>query len=500
MLKLKTLPYITYYLLMILFFSFISSFVVSASNIKQENNITIVFSADMPAMLNKLQGDYRNLAYLVKKQRQKEVPSFFIFGGGSIGPSPMSSFDKGSHIIDILNTIEPDAMAVTKREFIYFEDELSMRAYEAGFPIFSTNLIDKNTSTPLDGLVSHVVIERKGKKIAVFGLINESVIEEYLLKRVEVLNPIEAITTELKRVAPKEPDLTLLIVSYYDQRIQKIINSHVIDLIIITDTSLSEKNIRSLRRDKNVVLYNEPHTGLVINTNGKDHYVDYISLSNLPADNAIGQQIEEYATRLNRLLDTELGIFESRVNTTRRSVRSEENAFGNLLADAMRLFTGSDIALINGGVIRGNNVYNPGTPVTRGLIATELPFRSRVVMIKVTGKQILEALNNGVSKINELKGRFPHVSGLKYEINKLGDEFRVESVYINGQPLGMNEEYTIATSDYIAAGGDGYTMFKGKKNMSIGVRLTPLLSEVLISYIQEREVINVSKDGRISFD
>ena len=474
-----------------------------ASTVKTKANktsISIVFAADMPIMEDKLRGDFSNLAHLVNKQRIKNADTVFLFGGGSIGPSPMSSFDKGSHIIDILNTIEPDAMTVTKREFIYYEDELSMRAYEAGFPIVSTNLHDKTRDKPLFGLASHALVENASTKLAVISLINESVVEEYRLKKVEVLEPLDVVKSELELLKEQNADKTIVVTSYYDQDIEEVAALPEIDAVIITDTSLTDKAINKLQKHKKLIIYNEPNTALLLTLGNRTQYVDYISLSNIPQDEITRKQIEQYSNRLNRLLNTELGVFESTVITTKSSVRSEENGFGNLLADAMRIFVGSDIAIINGGVIRGNNIYAPGTTITRGLIATELPFRSRVVLIKVTGQQIVDALNNGVSKLGELKGRFPHVSGIEYSVSIVAGTYKVHSVRFNGKEIELERTYSVATSDYIATGGDGYTMLSGSRPISIGVRLTPLLSEVLVNYIQEKQVVKVQTEGRIKFD
>lgn len=164
-------------------------------NIKKAN---IVFTGDMPLIENKLHGDYRRLSSFLNLVRSKQGPSFFLFGGGSIGPSPMSSFDKGSHIIDILNSLEPDAMGVTKREFSYSEDELSQRAYEAAFPIIGTNLLDPATKENLDGIQRSSIIKKGNVSIGVLSIVNNSVIEEYLLKRLTILPVKEAIESEAK--------------------------------------------------------------------------------------------------------------------------------------------------------------------------------------------------------------------------------------------------------------------------------------------------------------
>jgi 2',3'-cyclic-nucleotide 2'-phosphodiesterase (5'-nucleotidase family) len=94
-------------------------------------------------------------------------------------------------------------------------------------------------------------------------------------------------------------------------------------------------------------------------------------------------------------------------------VRSQEAAIGNLIADAMRESVGADIAVTNGGGIRADREYAAGTKLTRKDILAELPFGNKTVKIEITGDKIREAIENGLSQIEQGAGRFPQVAGLK---------------------------------------------------------------------------------------
>ena len=91
---------------------------------------------------------------------------------------------------------------------------------------------------------------------------------------------------------------------------------------------------------------------------------------------------------------------------------------GNLVADAMKKAVGADIAITNGGGIRGDKLYAAGAKLTRKDILTELPFGNKTLMIEITGAQIKAALENGVSQIEKGAGRFPQVSGLAFTVEK----------------------------------------------------------------------------------
>ncbi|MEC7528327.1 MAG: bifunctional metallophosphatase/5'-nucleotidase, partial [Pseudomonadota bacterium] len=178
------------------------------------SSVTFVLTADMPNISDARTGRYANLQTLVKQQRQISETVFFIFGGGSIGPSALSSFDRGSHIIDILNSLEPDVMGVTKREFSFYEDELSLRSYEAAFPLVASNVIDNRVGRSPDGLHTSVIVEKEELTLGVISVLHERVIEEYQLSDIAITPPQKAIMEESKRLRQQGADIILLHYSY----------------------------------------------------------------------------------------------------------------------------------------------------------------------------------------------------------------------------------------------------------------------------------------------
>ena len=71
---------------------------------------------------------------------------------------------------------------------------------------------------------------------------------------------------------------------------------------------------------------------------------------------------------------------------------------------------------------------------------------------------------------------------------------RITSLKIGQEAVVPNEIYTMVTNDFIAAGGDGYTMFDGKPFLGEG----GLLSDILIAYIEEKKTVNPLLEGRIT--
>ena len=195
--------------------------------------------------------------------------------------------------------------------------------------------------------------------------------------------------------------------------------------------------------------------------------------------------------------------------------RVGESAIGDYFSDIVRKKYKTDFALLNGGGIRANLpalTYTPqdktlGRPkaatdlgtfdVTLGDVYTVFPFGNAVSTTKITGKTVWSFLENGVSEVEKGSGRFPVVSGLKFEFTAsapVGQ--RVTSVsMVDGTPIlnDTSKSYTLATLDYMILGGDGYTQFDPLKST-----LRDLLAQVIVDELTARGTLTVpALDGRI---
>jgi len=218
---------------------------------------------------------------------------------------------------------------------------------------------------------------------------------------------------------------------------------------------------------------------------------------NVSEDAAVAAKVKVYKDRLSKELDIKIGTTSTELDSRKKTVRYGEATIGNLIADAMREGVGADIGIANGGGIRANKIYEPGTSLTRGDILTELPFGNVVVKLGLTGAQIWEALENGVSQVENGAGRFPQVSGMSFVWNpKAKAGARIVSAKIGGQPLDKGRSYTVATNNYAAGGGDGYKVFK-KGKVLIDASGATLLASMVMDYINAKGTVSPKIEGRI---
>ncbi|MEP1383420.1 MAG: 5'-nucleotidase C-terminal domain-containing protein [Paraglaciecola sp.] len=475
--------------------------VAAQDSIKQA---TIVFTANMADVSAKGGKSYSRLATVLKQQRNENKMTIFVFGGGSVGPSPMSSFDRGSHIIDLLNTLEPDLMTITKREFSYFEDELSLRSYEAAFPLIASNIFDPLTQGNQDGLHQYALIAKPGIKIGFINIVEKEVVTEYLLKRIEVVPPEAVVHSLANLLKAQGADLVALTYSKPLLLYQDFLNSDIIDFAINIRTDGENFN-QSIITHKYNFRISEKNNALKLGLQWQDSekldlYIEKeeIEVGDYLEDPEVALQVSSYNTRLDRLLNQHIGTLKTPMNSIRKSVRTEENAMANFIVDAMREYVKADVAILNGGSIRGGKTYTANSILTRKDIALELPFRSRLIKVSVTGADIKTILEHGVSAVEELKGRYPHVSGIKFKYDTANARgSRVTSITFNGKAVIPTAIYSLATSDYLIGGGDEYPLIKSADSTSQTNASLPLISEVIISAIQRQQAIAPRVDSRV---
>jgi 2',3'-cyclic-nucleotide 2'-phosphodiesterase (5'-nucleotidase family) len=223
----------------------------------------------------------------------------------------------------------------------------------------------------------------------------------------------------------------------------------------------------------------------------------FVDTKNIKGHPAIVAKVQQYEKYLSKALDIEIGKTITQLDSRKKTVRTEEAAIGNLIADAMLEGVDAEIAIANGGGIRAKKIYAPGTMITRRDIQTELPFGNVVVKLGLTGSQIWEAMENGVSQVEQNAGRFPQVSGMSFTWNPKAEAgSRVVSVEIGGRPLSKGKTYTVATNDYLANGGDGYSVFK-KGKVIIDASGATYLANMVMNYIEAKGSVSPKVEGRI---
>ncbi|GAA0858673.1 bifunctional metallophosphatase/5'-nucleotidase [Aliiglaciecola litoralis] len=468
-----------------------------------ESELTILFAADMPVIGQHDQGSYASLATEVKLTRSTHPNTLFLFGGNSIGPSPMSAFDSGSHIIDLLNGLGPEAMGVTKREYSYYEEQLSLRAFEAAFPLIATNVFDPLQDTMQDGLVKSLLIKKGEFTIGVMAVVDPNAKQQYLLKRVIVQNIENSIREQSKRLRDNGADFLIVMHGSLFPEVDDLLQQGVIDLTLVKDPFAPHIALSESSEIPNKVLISGAGDIAIVEVsrNVQGHNVidwQKKTLADVSLDPETHASEADYVRRLDRLMQLPISIIKTPFNTFRQQVRTSENEFANLITDAMREFTGADVAIFNSGGIRGDRQYVANQVFTRKDLIEELPFRTRTAMLEVSGADIIKTLEDSLSDYPLLRGKFPHVSNMKVIFDGSRPEgSRLVEVHIGKKPIQMDKSYTVVTTDYLYNGGDGYRYFNKSRLIPSKYDSNIMVSDIVLSAIVKSKNMSLSKQGRI---
>ncbi|MFL7903883.1 bifunctional metallophosphatase/5'-nucleotidase [Azospirillum argentinense] len=463
--------------------------------------LSIVFTSTM-ADIEPVEGEggLANLATLLRTKRA-EGNTLFLHGGASLTAGVLSTFDRGAHMIDLLNELQPDMMAVTKRDLGFGKDELTLRSYEARFPFVSATTIDRNTGKVMEGLEPSALLDTPVGKIGVVSAISPELTVQYIVPDIEV-RPPATIAAEARALRAQGANYVVAILDNAPEAVDALRGEPAIDALL--QLSATGKDV--LEADKGKVFgvhVNVKGSAFVLRLDGDGKAppalagADIVPLAVLPPDPAMEKRVGVYLARLSELLDINIGTTATALDTRRAAVRTSENAFASLIADAMRGHFNTDVAFINGGNIRGNRQYEAGTVLTRRDIQRELPFRDTIIAVTLPGKALREALEVSAAGVDNQKGSFLHPSNMAvvYDLKQPAGS-RVVSVTVGGKPLDPDARYSVALPNYLAQGGDGYGMLKspGAAPGSGG----KLLWEIMAQHLTDRGTVSPRIDGRIT--
>lgn len=470
--------------------------------------ITLLLVNDIYKMSDdKGRGGFARLAAIVKAERARGVPMLFCHAGDCFSPSLMSGFDQGAHIVALTNLVKPDVFVPGNHEFDFGKDNYAKRVGEANFPVFAANMRDA-AGNKLPKHEDSRIFELGGIKVGVVGLALENTAQISQSGDLKFLPVLETLRAQVRALKEQGADLVVA-VTHTDRAVDNaIVQSRLVDVLLT-----GHDHDLAIGFDGKTVMVESNEEGnyvtaidlaVTITGEGRSRQVTWSPTFRVNDSRAVEPDpemlalVKTYEGELSKELDVDVGTLGVDLDSRTASVRSQETAIGNLIADALREATGAQLALTNGGGIRGNKQYQAGAKITRRDILTELPFGNRTVVTTITGKDVKAALENGVSQMENRAGRFPQVSGMQVTIDpKQPAGSRIVSVTVDGQPIDDAKTYTLATNDFMLKGGDGYSMFaKGVKGGDLDVAGKLMASDVM-AHARKLGTITAKVEGRI---
>ena len=481
-----------------------------------EANVTFVLFNDFYIMSEqrmpdgKMRGGFARLASVVKAERaraQAEGRSVIVaHGGDTLSPSVMSGLDKGAHIVVLTNMIAPDIFVSGNHEFDFGKQIFFQRMSEATFPLYGANLRDAN-GTALPKHLDRSMLTVNGVRIGLTGIAYE---QSPRMSSPEDLRFLPSISTTKEQAATLRQggaDFVCAVLHcnrgdgiklQYERAADLLLTGHTHDLFVNYDGAcgLVESGYDALYVTCiDVAIRVREDNG----TRRMSWWPKFrvIDTTDVAPDAEMAAAVARYEAQLRDKLNDPLCVTEVALDSTTATVRTREAAIGNIFADAMRLGTRSEAAVINGGGIRAGRTYEPGARITQGDVLAELPFNNRVVVVEIAGRELKHAMENGLSILPRAGGRFPQVSGIAVEFDLARDPgSRITSMRVAGAPLVEAQNYRVAVLDFLARGGDDYQMFAD------ALRVTPdndapLLVNEVTDYLRKLGTARTGVEGRV---
>jgi 2',3'-cyclic-nucleotide 2'-phosphodiesterase (5'-nucleotidase family) len=485
--------------------------VLATSAFAQKATVTFLHLNDVYELSPKDgKGGFAPMMTLLKQERAAAPGAITTLGGDLIASSMMSGITKGTQMIELMNAIGLDLAVVGNHEFDFGTEILKQRVAESKFPWLGTNVLGADGKI-FPGLVATSTRKVGDLTVGFFGLLTSDTAHlSNTGPEVKFAPIVETARAVVKQLRDQGADavvaLTHLTIAEERQLVKEvrgidvILGGHEHDPISFYEggvlifkvghdleyLGVAQIEIEKTQGQRGPQVKVWPRTWKIVSTAG------------IAPDPAIAALVTVHEEKLDQSLKVAVGTTGVELDSRRATVRVKESAIGNLIADAIREFTKADVALTNGGGIRGDKTYAAGTTLTRKDVLTELPFGNVVVVLDITGAGLRTALEEGVSSVEDVAGRFPHVSGMTFSFDpKKPKGSRVLQVTVAGKPLDPAAIYRLATNEYMMAGGDGYaSLTKGKP--VIDASGGTLMANVVMDYITAKGTVSPKVEGRIT--
>jgi len=447
---------------------------------------------------SKGRGGFARFAAVVKAERQRGN-AVVVHAGDTLSPSLLSGFDKGAHIIDLLNRIGLDVFTPGNHEFDFGPQNFRERMAEATFDVVASNLAEPDGTAPANAK-PHKLMEIGGVKLAFFGLTTEDTRNVSSPGEIVIRPSVETARDKVRELREAGADLVVAVAHTPLAVDMMLARMAGIDVVL----GGHDEHLLTFYNGRTVLTESQSQANYVVVTElavtktqqgGKTSVAwtpnfRVIDSAGVEPDPEIAAVVKDYEGRLDAELNVPVGVSETPLDSRRAVVRGGEAAIGNLIADAMRAAVGAEVAITNGGGLRADRQYPAGVTLTRRDILSELPFGNKTVLLEIRGDQLKAALENGFSQAREVAGRFPQVSGMVVEADlaqPVGS--RVTRVSVGGAPLDPARLYRLATNDFMARGGDGYRALVDARRL-----LDEEASQIMATQVIEA----IAKAGRIS--
>lgn len=447
-------------------------------------------------------GGMARLATLVKELRSKNPHTLFLLGGDVLSPSILSTYLKGRQMVIAFNALGLDAATFGNHDFDFGPTVLVERMRESRFAWISSNVRDRRTGGAFGGAQHDRIVTLGGIRVGLLGLtLQETMRTSSPGPDLAFDDPLR-VGVETAAALRHRGAQVVVAITHQDMdadralgdkaAVDLIIGGHEHEPLVAESTRAIVTKAGSDGRYLVQVDLWVTRDGNVVERSWTFHEVS----ARIAPDAAMEKVVAGFSSELERELATIVGRTDVALDARRNILRTQETGIGDFVTDVMRDALGTDVAVMNGGGIRGDRVFPPG-PLARRDVYTLLPFTNTVMKVELTGAALRQTLEHGLAQADNQSGGFLQVSGLTLSYDPgaaVGS--RIITVAVGGRPLDPGQRYTVAVPSFIANGGDGHTVFRGGRVL-VGAASAPDLATLVLRAIEAHQTISPRVEGRI---
>lgn len=453
---------------------------------------------------DKTPGAAKLATFILNERALNPKGTLLLSAGDMFQGSVRSNILYGQPVVEMMNNLNFNAMALGNHEFDWGVDVMRKLAKSSSFPWLAANVIENYTNKPLPFTLPYVITKANGINVGIIGLTTPETAYTSSMN----------VVSNFKFIEPKD---------ILDQTIDDVKKAGAQVVIVVSHLGSSPGAtitgevvaITAQNNKPDAIISGHTHENVAGKVNGipivqaltRGHYVGEIKLLYSTTENKVIDStvqtllVNPKNLQPNKTMEKIVARSAKKAHAIEQNVLAEAvkpiphdrhtfSVLGELFTDFVRKDLGTDIAFINGGGLRRSLAQGK---VTLGDMYDISPFDNTIVTMDITGKELFSVLEYGIA--NKTYG-YIQFSGLKVEFDAsqpVGEKI-IKASLINGEPIDMDKRYSIAVPDFMADGGDGYTIFKKGENI---VNSNKVLREIFANSIKNLKKLNIDSDGRL---
>nr|WP_233739940.1 5'-nucleotidase C-terminal domain-containing protein [Halovenus carboxidivorans] len=463
-------------------------------------NVTIIQYNDIQTAMSDNESVGRLVGAINDRRAASDGPAFVVGGGDEVSPSSLSAVSEWRVPVEVLNVMDPDAEVIGNHDLDYGFEAVSNFSEQSEFPWLLANVRAEDGGN-VPGTQNYTTVERGGVKIGILGLVDDAIkgktavdFEENGYEVTDWSKAGRQVATTLRE--EENVDVVVALTHTGVPESKEIANNtENIDVIVTGDDE---------------ILYEPQVTSgtVIVEAGGVASHIGEVNLS--VTEGGVGfnsgrlYSLESGQWSTNETADSIVqegrsedlsqvaGETTEPLDSRFSSNYADDTGWGRIIGDAFLAETGADVAMTNAGGIRGDFVIDEGE-ITYDDVYTSLPFGNTLVTKEMTGRQIVEYLSMTATPPDANFGAQAElqVSGITYElVDRPNAEQRATDVYIQGEPIEMDETYEVTVNSYMA-GGEYLSQFETVD------RTLKLYGTATVEYIEQQGTVTPPAEDRI---